>query len=152
MAFRFRLEKVLKHRQRLVDQQAQDLAKANRVVTEITARIDELSLEIRRCESNTPHAEPSLSTSDRINLSQWILHLRGRRAAMNSDRAAAQQEAEAQRKLMTTAWRDLEVLKKLKVRQKEMWVEEIQKRENQEMDEIGVQRADRTRREKLATT
>ena len=53
---------------------------------------------------------------------------------------------------MTVAWQDLEVLKKLKVRQKESWQAEILKSENQELDEIGVQRADRKRRAKLAST
>ncbi len=51
---------------------------------------------------------------------------------------------------LNEAWRDQEVLERLKQKQKEEWQEQQRKFENQELDEIGQIRADRQRREKVS--
>lgn len=151
MAFRFRLEKVLKVRQRLVDMQARELAEANRRVVEASRRIEELTGEIRRYESLDSGSGRPLAAIERMNLSRWIGHLCDQRGELENARVELMIHLEAERQKMTRAWQDLEVLKKLKDRQEELWREEIQKRDRREMDEIGLQRAERTRREEIAS-
>ena len=151
MAFRFRLEKVMNYRQRLVDRQALELAEAGRVVAEISEQIRALSDEITGFESSFPPSITQVSVQERMNMVWWIEHLRGRHLQLKHDLTEALQEQETQRENMIRAWQDLEVLKKLKARQKELWSAEVLKRENQDLDEVGIQRADRKRREKLAS-
>ncbi|MBU8871878.1 MAG: flagellar export protein FliJ [Gemmatimonadales bacterium] len=151
MAFRFRLEKVLKHRQRLADRQAREVAFAVRRVSEISERIRNLDGEIHSFESSFPTTQLQVSIQERINMVRWIEHLRSQQTRLENNLSEAQCEKDAQQEKMTSAWQDLEVLKKLKAHQKESWLEENRKRENLEMDEVGIQRSDRKRREKLAS-
>ena len=74
-----------------------------------------------------------------------------RRSRRENDLVDAQKELDDQREKMTRAWQDLEVLKKLKARQMESWSVEMLRLENLELDEVGIQRADHQRREKLAS-
>ena len=48
MAFKFRLEKVARYRQKLVDEQGRRVAEANRVVTSLQVRIDAVNEDIAR--------------------------------------------------------------------------------------------------------
>ena len=152
MAFRFRLQKVLKFRQGVVDKEARELAAVGHKVSDISEQITNLTREINLVESDFPEDGFPLAVQSRINLVLWIQHLRIRRSGLEDSREEALRELEVQREKMTAAWQDLEVLKKLKVRQKEVWSTGLLKRENQELDEVGIQRADRRRREKLAST
>ena len=113
MAFRFRLEKVLKYRQRLVDQQARELAAAGRKVSQITERIRDLRAEILSFESSFPPTQLQFSIQERMNMVRWIEHLRENLSRWENDLAEAQTEMKAQQEKMTLAWQDLEVLKKL---------------------------------------
>ena len=151
LAFRFRLEKVLDFRQRVVDRQALELAAAGRRVSVISERIRDLGILIAGFESSYPPFQAPVSIQERMNMACWIEHLRTSYSQLKLDLAAAQQEQEHQRDKLTGAWQDLEVLKKLKTRQQDSWSAESLKRETRDLDEVGVQRFDRKRRAKLAS-
>ncbi len=151
MAFRFRLEKVLKYRQLLVDRQAVELASAGRKVSELSIQIQDLNDRIHGFEGSFTSSQQQVSISDRMNMAHWIEHLRTQCGELDGDLAEAIKERESQREIMTKAWQDLEVLKKLRAHQKEAWAEDIRKKESLELDEVGIQRSDRRRREKLAS-
>ncbi len=151
MAFRFRLEKVLKYRKLLVDRQALEMAAAGRKVAEVIGRINDLNAEIHRFESSFPSIQLQVSIPERINMVRWIEHLKKMGAQLEVEQQEALRVQEVQREKMTQAWQDLEVLKKLKGHQMELWSAENRKRESQDLDEVGIQRVDRKRREKLAS-
>ena len=151
MAFRFRLEKAMKYRQRLVDQQGQVVAAAERNVADISRRIRNLSHEIVAFESSFPTGETAVSIQERMNMTTWIQQCRTRRSGMGVELFEAEQVRDSEREKMTRTWQDLEVIKRLRIRQKTLWLADDLKRENRDLDEVGIQRADRNRREKLAS-
>ena len=151
MPFRFRLEKILTYRQRLIDAKALELADAGRRVAEIGERVAKLEAEIARCQESAPGGRRELSVFERVNLVAWIEHLRAQRSQTVSALYEAQELELARRTEMIAAWQDLEVLKKLKEKRHEEWQAEMRRLESRALDEIGVQRADRARREKVAS-
>jgi flagellar biosynthesis chaperone FliJ len=77
-------------------------------------------------------------------------HLVKKGEVLEKERVEASAYLEDERVKLTAVWRDLEVLKKLKQRQKEAWDVEQRRKETREIDEIGQLRADRARRENLS--
>ena len=150
MPFRFRLQKVLDTRQRRVDAASRELAAAARRTSEAEARIARLDAQVDRCRQVACTARDDFPVTERIGLNRWLDQQARLRMGLCVDLAEAQAEEEDRRRAMTLAWQELEVLKKLRQRQKEQWRAEQAKRESLEMDEIGVQRADRHRRQKRA--
>lgn len=151
MPFRFRLQKVLDLRQRKVDTAAQELAAAARRTAGVARRIAQLDAEVDRLQQKAGRRTDSFPVHERIALNQWLAHQADRRGGLCVELSRVRAEEEERRREMTRAWQDVEVLKKLRERQRQHWQQEHAKRESREMDEIGVQRADRRRREKLAS-
>ena len=151
MAFVFRLEKILKYRQRLLELQTREVAKASRVLEAIGARIADLEDQIRlQMETEATELNRTLSVENLINRGQWVDHLELLQDEVRQELETARGELEGERKKLNAAWRDLEVLQQLKEKQKEAWEEEQRKRERQDLDELGQIRADRDRREKVS--
>jgi len=150
MPFRFRLQKVLDHRQRLVDQQSRRVSEATQKLSAVETSIKSLHLEITQVINPTQMIETGLKTEYLNQRRNWLEHLDLRLEQLEGDRQKATGELAEQREKLTETWRDLEVLKKLKLKQKEAWEHEIFRRENQDLDEIGQIRADRMAREKVA--
>jgi len=151
MPFKFRLEKVLKYRRRLLELQTRQVAQANLVVEAIGQRLLDLDGQIRRqVEAERPGLNRTLSVEDFISRGRWIDHLEQQRGAVEKEQQEARADLESERDKLTDAWRDLEVLEQLQKKQKEAWEEEQRKRERQDLDELGQIRADRNRREKVS--
>jgi flagellar export protein FliJ len=151
MAFRFRLDKVRDHRQRVVDQKSRDVGKAVRVVALINSRIQLVTDEMDALLTGQASAAGSLNVSRMNQRRIWLEHLDQQRNDLRGELNAASEELARRQTALTEAWRDLEVLKKLEERQKIAWQEEQLRRENQDLDEIGQIRADRRNRENLAS-
>ncbi len=151
MAFQFRLQKVLKYRERLLELQTREVARANRVVEAIVEKLEELDQRIaEQHQAEATELNRTLSVENLMSRGQWIDHLENLREEIEEEEARARQELEAERQKLTAAWRDLEVLEQLRKKQKEAWEEEQRKRERQDLDELGQIRADRSRREKVS--
>ena len=151
MAFRFRLDKVLNYRQKIVDQVSREVGEAARVVAQFNTRMVELQGQIDALLAEQKfcgHLDVQALNQRQI----WIAHLGQRMQMLVRERDRAMAELDNRRARLTAVWRDLEVLKKLKERQKASWQQEQLRRENQDLDEIGQIRADRQQREKLAST
>lgn len=149
MAFKFRLQKVLNYRQQRVDQQSRQVGEAARKLAEIQRERESILSEIQSLIS-TPDSIENADLQGWQARRSWLDHLQTREKEVQEKEVQACQEWEKQREELTRVWRDLEVLKKLKTRQKETWQEEIFRRENLELDEIGQIRADRQQRENLS--
>ncbi len=152
MAFKFRLEKVARYRQKLVDEQGRRVAEANRVVAGIMARIEAVDEDLARHLVEFGDAKAAvISVQGMMARTMWVSHLENVREEYAADLVAAQEELTLQRTHLNEVWRDLEVLTKLREKQKTAWQAEQLKQENHDLDEIGQIRADRQRRTKVAT-
>lgn len=151
MPFRFRLEKVLKVRQRVLEQRTRDVAEAGRAHQACVDREAALAEAYRQAAATDP--APSGSAIDVRDLAEHALRLR-RLGEMRGEAAGQTRLAaaalERQRELLTAAWRDVEVLRKLEQRRREQWDEEQRRQEGRLLDEVGGLRADRLRRSKVS--
>lgn len=148
MAFRFRLEKVLKYRRRVMEQQTRKVAEANRVVEQFQARRREVTERLNRLRA-TPLVGV-LQVQDLIQRGHWCDHLAAEEENLLQKVEDAKRELASQRELLTKAWQEREVLEKLKKKKKEQWVLELEKRQMKDLDEMGQIRADRLQREKVS--
>ena len=149
MAFRFRLEKVLTFRKRIVDQKSLEVGAAGRVVVGIQSRMAGVKDEMAHLLTGPRGLEVDVFHMTRRR--HWLDHLANSLSGLEIQLVEAERELDNRRAELTEAWRDLEVLKRLKERQQTAWADEQFKRENQDLDEIGQIRADRQRREKLSS-
>lgn len=151
MAFSFRLEKVLKFRRRIMEKHTRDVAEANRVVAAINEKLDHLAEDVDRLlNDNLQEMNLTLDVKAMIARGQWLDHLEALQDEVEKELNQAEVELAHQRALLTQSWQDLDVLERLREKQKTLWLEEQRKLDNKEMDEIGQIRADRSRREKVS--
>lgn len=152
MAFRFRMEKVAQFRQKLVDEQGRRVAEANRAVVALQARIAAVDEDLSQHLKDFSNANDAVvSVQGMMARTMWVSHLDEMRAEFSRELQAAQAILAQQRTSLNEVWRDLEVLNKLREKQKAAWLADEIKRENQDLDEIGQIRADRQRRSKVAS-
>ena len=151
MPFRFRLEKVARYRRQLVDEQSRAVARAGRVVATIEARMAALDDDIARQRARGACGGPDVSVRGMMSRTLWIEHLVGIREDHARELAVARLAFDAERAKLAAAWRDQEILEKLRAQQKAAWEAEERRRENRDLDEIGQIRADRQRRSKIAS-
>ncbi len=152
MSFRFRLEKVARYRQKLVDEQSREVAKTLRVVSGIQARIAALDEDISAHLNDFDDQDGAvISVQGMMARTMWVSHLEDRREEFAQNLATAQTELARHRDRLSELWQDLEVLKKLREKQAGLWRDAQHKRDRHNLDEIGQIRADRQRRSKVAT-
>lgn len=151
MPFRFRLAKVLKVRERALEEQTRVVAAADRARQVCLQREEELAAAYRRLVA-APPAEQGTRLDIR-DLAEQALRLRDlarqRTEAAQRTRLATA-ELEVQRGQLTEAWREVEVLRKLEQRRREQWEEQQRRLDSRQLDEIGGLRADRLRRSKVS--
>lgn len=151
MPFRFRLEKVLKVRRRALEQRTREVAEAGRAHQRCVEREAALAEAYGRLSASAPATAGAVL--DVRDLAELAIRLRRladeRREAAQVTRLAAN-ELERQRQLLTVAWRDVEVLRKLEERRRAQWEEEQRRDEARLLDEVGGLRADRLRRSKVS--
>ena len=152
MPFRFRLEKVLKVRQRVLEQRTREVAEADRARQACLDREAAVAEAYRRVSEAEPAANGALL--DVRDLAEQALRLRRLgELRLEAPRAtlAATIELDQQRQRLTAAWRDVEVLRKLEQRRRDQWDEEQRRDESRRLDEVGGIRADRLRRSKVSS-
>ena len=152
MPFRFRLEKVARYRQKLVDEQSREVAAAWRVVSDLQAGIAALDEDISAHLRDLGDRDGDvISVQGMMARTRWVSHLENRRAALAQNLENAHAELARQREDLSVLWRDLEALNKLREKQAGLWREAQHKRDRRDLDEIGQIRAARQRRSKVAT-
>ncbi len=140
--FKFRLEKVLKHRRKIVDENSIAVAGADQRVATLSRQIVELDLNINRhTRSIVPRGDTTLHARDLIAGATWLEHLHSLNEDLDNRLQMAVKDLDRHRSRLTESWRDLEVLSRLRDRQSENWRVDQDRRERKEMDEIGQYRA-----------
>ena len=151
MPFRFRLAKVLKVRERVLEQRTREVAAADRARQRCLEREQELAAAYAQVAQAAPVAAGAvLDVRDLAELALRLRRLGERRAEASRRTRLATAELEVQRGRLTAAWRDAEVLRKLESRRREQWEEEQRRRDGRQLDEIGGIRADRQQRSKVS--
>jgi flagellar export protein FliJ len=139
--FRFRLDKVLRYRSRLVDREAQRLKEAADALQAVIRRREDLQRSIaaliREGEEERRRGDVQLWRLRADYLRALQARLTGLRGAERRARAAV----EEQRRRLLEAHRRRLVLEKLKEHQHAAWAEQERRRERKRMDEVGGVRA-----------
>ena len=133
--FRFRLEKVLRHRERIVDREARKL----QGILTAAALLDRENERLgRECEAAAAREVAHGFELDRMKrLSEFTV---GRREQIrrNAERARRiRAEAEQQRQILLAAQRDKKVLEQLRERQLADWQELERREDRRRMDEVA---------------
>lgn len=140
--FKFRLEKVWKHRQKIVDENSVAAASADRKVAALSRQIVELDHNIARHARSMVQREGNiLHSGDLTAGATWQAHLHHLGEDLDNKLQTAVKDLERCRSRLTGSWRDLEVLSRLRDTQSDNWRAGQNRRERKQMDEIGQIRA-----------
>ncbi len=140
--FRFRLERVLQHRQREVDARSRDVASAQRSLRDAEEELGRASRQLQQGRAEI--AAGRQGRMDPIALQRgtaWQDELAARRLAAEQIVALARKELATTQEHLQEAWRDREVLERLRQRQRQEWDLEQARRERRALDEIGAIRS-----------
>lgn len=136
--FRFRLEKVREHRRRVVDGCSKAVAEAGQRVEGFSRMRERLERDIRRHASHmAARRDEAVSSRDFQTGTAWLVHLNDQAVDLEKMLVQAMEEESAAREELAAAWRDLEVLNRLRTRQETAWRMDLERRERRLMDEIG---------------
>lgn len=142
MIFRFRLERILQHRQRQLDACARDVAAAQAALAAAEAAEMSLQQEIAQSHERAA-AERKQGVAAAVMVRQFVWHgeLRQRGRELAAATAGARQSLQEARVRLQQAWQSREVLLRLKASQRELWRQENARRERRALDEIASIRA-----------
>ncbi len=140
--FRFRLDKVLRYRSRLVEREAQRLKEAADALQAVIRRREDLQ---RSIATVMHEGEQERRRGGDVRLWQlradYLRALQLRLAGLRGAERRARAAMEEQRRRLLEAHRRRLVLEKLKERQHAVWADEERRRERKQMDEVGAVRA-----------
>nr|WP_320050083.1 flagellar export protein FliJ [uncultured Desulfuromonas sp.] len=135
----FKLQVVLEHRQRLVDQARQHLAKAlqeeKKVVdalAECRHQLDQVAKDYELRQQQGMLAHEFMLYENQLN------HQRDRLERLQEQLTLARQHVVASRKALEEASREKKLLEKVKEKQQRAEIKEQQRREMAEIDEIAI--------------
>ncbi len=144
MSFVFRLEKVLRHRQRQVDAASRDVAKANANLEVAGLTLANTEAEIARVQTAAAArrhvAVDPRRQSDELAWLHWLDQRRIREHCAVTD---AQTAVATARERLVAAHRDQQVLESLRDRRYAQWQQEQARRDRRLLDEVASNRAAR---------
>lgn len=136
--FVFRLESVLKHRARKVEEEARRLRRIEASLLDLRARRSELESRRKQLScSGGPGRDSCVDIQQWRRLSDYLERLRRRRDELLSAEREMLERANEQRRKLCEAQRECEVLEKLRDRQLASWSEEQRRSEQKELDDVG---------------
>ncbi|HOX26438.1 MAG TPA: flagellar export protein FliJ [Candidatus Krumholzibacteria bacterium] len=147
--FRFRLEKVLDHRQRELDARTLAVAQARAVVAAATRDVADANRELTQARLEAVAArEGRVDPVELARLLAWQERLVGRKRQLEAKLVAGRQALVLAQERLQQAWREREMLTRLRERQRLEWEQEEARRERRALDEIGAVRAALVRRDR----
>jgi flagellar export protein FliJ len=146
--FRFRLERVLQHRQRRLDDCTLEAARAASALQVARTALTTARQELQASRDQTAaRRQGRLRADDLTRLLAWHENLTARAQRLEAAVTAAARAEEAAQERLQAAWRDCEVLRRLEQRQRAEWVQQNERRERRILDEVGAIRAALVRRD-----
>ncbi len=139
--FRFRLAKVLRWRERRVDEEARKMRAAAEALRQARRDRVRLETELTRLarEGERPRCEGGDVAQWRL-LATWLTVQTDRLRGLQVREREAAAALGAQRQRLLLAHREKEVLVRLEARQRQVWDDEERRRERRELDDIGGRR------------
>lgn len=137
--FRFRLEKVLRHRQRRVEAEARELRLRTAACAAARRQREQVEAEISAISELGARQR-----TDGRSLLQWRLlgdylgRLQARRLVLVAREREAASAQTAQREQLLRAHRAQEVLTRLRERQRMQWEDEERHRQQRQLDEVAA--------------
>ncbi len=139
--FRFRLAKVLRWRERRVDEEARAMRAAAEALRRARRDRARLEAELARLASEGERLRRDGGDVARWRLlATWLTAQTDRLRALQIREREAAVALGAQRQRLLQAHREKEVLLRLEARQRQVWEEEERRRERRELDDIGGRR------------
>lgn len=135
--FRFRLQKVLRHRQRIVDAEARKLQAIEATAARLERENERLAAEVAAAGRRVADA----GGFDLVQHRRLTDFAAGRRRRIRSNAAQAARirvDAEKQRQVLLAAQRAKRVLEQLRERQRIQWEREELRRVQKQIDEIAA--------------
>lgn len=146
--FHFRLERVLRHRRRLVDAAARDVAEATAVVQDAQAQVAAICEHIADFVETAARARQADLVPQRLVAEgAFRAVLEARRIHAENDLVAVVGRLEAARERLVAAHRDQQILERLEEKQRQLWELEQVHLERRQLDEVGAIRAAAGRQE-----
>jgi flagellar export protein FliJ len=139
--FRFRLAKVLRWRERRVDEEARAMRAAAEALRR--ARRDRVRLETELTRLAREGERPRRDGGDVAQwrlLATWLTAQTDRLRGLQVREREAATALGAQRQRLLLAHREKEVLVRLEERQRQVWDDEERRRERRELDDLGGRR------------
>lgn len=135
--FKFRLEKVLQHRDVIKEEKLRELKSATQKLREAEDKLDFLEQEF---EGNKAIEDSALRIEEVLIRSNYSVRLKSEIESQKIAILKAQELVEDARKIYIEASQESEVLVKLKERKKEVYNHEMQHEEEKFLDELTTQR------------
>ena len=149
MSFTFRLARVLRHRQRLVDARARDLAKAEQLLAAARDELATTAAEIAALQGEALRRRAvRVDPYRQAHEQQWLQWLQDRRDQQAAAVAAAEAAVGQAHIRLVAAHRAQKVLENLRERQYQQWLADQARAERKHLDEVAGVRADRQRRQR----
>jgi flagellar FliJ protein len=142
MAFAFRLDKLLKLRERRREERELALAQAERAVQILDGQLAELAGEqaANREAAKRALQAGSLEVDRLLDSHRYELLLAGQEKHLRQQRERVVLEVRRRRQALIEADRQVKVLEKLRDNQRQAFLHEQQRRETNELDEIAQRR------------
>ncbi len=140
--FRFRLERVLRHRQRQVDARSREVAEAQAALQASEKAVGEAEAMLRRSQAEAASMRGGRIDAGQLGrLAAWHEELTAQRVALEAEVDRDRQLVDDAQQNLQQAWRDREILERLRERQKQEWIAEEARQERRALDEIGAIRS-----------
>ncbi len=141
--FKFRLETLMKIRERERDEAREELAKAYQAVDILGEQFRDVAGQQQENESQRSEVQAvgKISVDSVIEVQRYRLLLRASRNEVVKQIEQVEVEVERRRQVLIEADREVRVLEKLKEKQMQRHAEEQDRIENNQMDEFGTQQA-----------
>jgi flagellar FliJ protein len=149
--FVFKLEGVLHHRRNVEHQRQRELAL-------VQAQMQQLQAELRRLDQSVQEATADLRRSRLVGAIDMAFLAAHRRFVTSMQRNAMtlvqkmsliQRQVADARKALAEAAKERKIMEKLRDKQFQRWLDALNKRQTEELDEIGTQLAIRQLKERL---
>lgn len=135
--FQFGLDRVLDYRQRILEGRQNEYATATRQVQEQQARLDAVQARYQDLNDRfREEAASGITIADAMTYENGLRVLEGEIARETQTLQRLEQEAKEKRQRMLQAYMDATVLERLKEKQRDAYQKEVQKRDEQFIEEL----------------
>ena len=135
--FQFGLDRVLDYRQRILEGRQNEYATATRRVQEQQAKLDAVQERYQSLNNRfREEAAAGITIADAMSYENGLRVLEREIARVNQTLQRLEQEAKEKRQRMLQAYMDATVLERLKEKQRDAYEKEVQKRDEQVIEEL----------------